>query len=188
MKSAIAFVALLLSIPPLLAQPPSGRGERMQPRYDALSEFMGLSASQIEGLKQTSAALREITGPLAREMFQLRKQLRQETKSDALDTEVINRLTGEMEGLKGQIQSESADSRQQARAILDSDQLAALDRLTEALSLQRSAQEATRLNLLEAPEGSQAGFGARRGGGFRHGSKGRRGPRGDDGNGGPALP
>ncbi len=181
MKSAIAFLAVLLSIPLLLAQPRSGRGERA-PQYDALSEFMGLNESQIESLKQVSAALRQITGPMAREMFQLRKQLREETKSDAPDQEMINQLTGEIEGLKGQIQSESVNSRQQALAILNSDQVAALERLTEALSLQRSAQEATRLNLLEAPESFQRSFGARRSGGFRRGARERAGPGGDDGN------
>ena len=119
---------------------------------EALISYLGLSESQLAGLREVHAQIREATQPVAEEARAKQQELRQAKQQDPPDTNLIGMLTMELEELAAKLVGIRADFQDDALAVLDANQLALLGALEDALALQAEARQAVGLNLISGGE------------------------------------
>ena len=118
----------------------------------ALIDYLGLSEFQLAALRDVQASIRDAAQPVAEEARAKRQELRQAKQQDPPDTNLIGMLTMELEELAERLASIRGDFQDDAAAVLDSNQLALLGALEDALALQAEARQAAGLNLISSGE------------------------------------
>jgi Spy/CpxP family protein refolding chaperone len=133
--------------------------------------MLALTEDQLTNLATVQRELREATKPLGEELRDLARQLRDVMKSDPVDEAMAADLRAAIKEKREEIGAARAESRLASQAFLTPEQMEKLAMLEEALALQKVAQQAVMLNLIE-------GSGMGRGFGIGMGGRGRRGQPG----------
>ena len=170
-----------------MGQTPVGPPDREPPPPDALQDYLQLTDLQVDELRNVAVELREAVRPIQQQIRDKQRELRAELRQEVPNTGLVGQIEVDIGNLKNEVAAIRADSKVRSRALLTSDQLAALDALENALSLMRPAMQAARANLIAPPEDFSFGRGgsSRRRAGSRGRPRGRAsGPRGH----GPQAP
>lgn len=162
---AIATMALGLTA---LAQPPRRGGERM----GHLKEYLSLTDTQVEGIRQTMKDQREGMRANAKEMRAKHEALRKQMESDSNDPTALGQAMIEVKNARKSMQASRKAAAEKLVASLTPEQKAKLDALKASAKNEPAAREAMRLGLIDPPEGAAAGEGR------RMGRPGGRGPGG----------
>ena len=176
-RTAAALTVILLCASVAMAQrgPRRGRGG---PQTEQLVAHLGLTADQIEALKEAHSQHGRQVRELQREIFRIRRELNTELRVDNPNTAVIAQFLVDIEGLNKQVKSLPEEFRQQTLATLRDEQKEALAALEQAKALQAAMRQAAMFGLLEdsgdpGPRFGRGGFRGRPGGfsgrGFRPG-------------------
>jgi len=174
MKKLTGFIAMLMLGGALMAQVGNPQDRRRRaPRVNELKEMLALTEQQMTNLAAIQKEMREATRPITEDLRALSQQLRDVMKSDPIDETAAADLRAAIEAKREEMEAAREESRLAAHTILSSDQMEILSKLEEALALQRAAQQAVTLNLIE---GSDYGRGFGRGMAGRN--MGRRGQPG----------
>lgn len=119
--------------------------ERPEPTFDAVTQFLALSDSQIVCLETNKSAAREAVAPSLDELHLLQIQLRQ-ARRNGEDTTAIE---SQIETLKASIKGLRETYQTTAVGCLDANQSAALAELQTAAELQREVREGAALLLID---------------------------------------
>lgn len=149
--------------PSLWAQARVGPPDHEAPTPDALQDYLQLTDLQVDELRAVAEDLREAVRPIQEQMRDKQRELRTELRQEVPNTGLVGQIEVDIENLKNGAEAIRADFMVQSRALLTSDQLAALDALENALSLMAPAVQAGRANLIALPEDFSFGRGGRRG-------------------------
>jgi Spy/CpxP family protein refolding chaperone len=184
MRKTTLFLAASLLVATAYAQ--QGQPGRFQARTaastDAIQTYLKLSDQQVTDLKALQTTMRVDIKPLAQQLADKTKTLRDELKKDPVDAATVSALRKDIDALKSQIGAKRDEYGVKARKVLSGDQLKALDALQQALALLPAARQAIGLNLMEVPEdlrgligrGGRMGAGAGMGAGSGRPMVGRR--------------
>jgi Spy/CpxP family protein refolding chaperone len=161
--------------------------QRPEPTFDNLKAQLKLTDAQVTNLQQIQTQTRQSMTALASEMRTKHDALRTLVASGSADANAVGRAVLEVEALRKRADTARTQAQTLARNVLTADQKAALTALENAQKLLPAIGEASRLGLLDRPEGADAGrrpFGFRGGPGAagfggpgRQGFGGPRGPR-----------
>ena len=165
-RTATALITILLCGSSAIAQwGPGRRG----PQAEQLATHLGLTADQVEALKEARSQHRQQVRALQREIFQKRREMRAELQGDNPNTAMIAQILVDIEGLNKQVKSLRDEFRQQTWATLGDEQKEAVAALEQAKALQPAIRQAAMFGLLEDSGGPGPRFG---GGGFMGGRGG----------------
>jgi len=155
MKTAQLLLAAALLAGTALAQQGAPRADMSPktPPTDAIKAYLKLTDQQATDLQALRTSLREAVRPLARQLADKTKTLREELKKDPVNATAVSTLRAEINDLKVQISAKRDEYGAKSRKVLSGEQLAALDALQQALSLLPAARQAIGLNLIDIPEG-----------------------------------
>ncbi|MCS7315230.1 MAG: hypothetical protein RMI94_04810 [Bryobacterales bacterium] len=118
---------------------------------DALKSYLGLQDSQIESLRQLRQQQTQAIQSLVAELAARQRALREQLDRGVTDTAALGRALLEIEGLRKRLTEVENAARNQALAILSSDQRAKLDALEQARKLEAAVRQAIALGLLAPP-------------------------------------
>ncbi|MGJ5815011.1 Spy/CpxP family protein refolding chaperone [Paludibaculum fermentans] len=161
----------------LLAQGPGGPGfrrngmgprpQQMQPagNADALKQYLGLTDTQVQQLKDLRKQQAESQRPAMEQIRDKRQQLRDAVQSASPDSALIGQLTVDIKKLTEAMLANRTDLQAKAQALLTPDQKTKMAALEQAQKLMQAAGQATALGLLAPPAGmaGQGGMGRRAG-------------------------
>jgi len=167
MKIVTVWMVVLLCCGVLPAdQRPFDRAPRADGiQADQLKTYLGLSDQQLQDLKALQGQFREAARPIAEQLGEKAKELRQARQQDPVDEALVSRLQAEIAGLQSQVAVLRTQFQSHAQGVLTADQMARLAALEQALALVPAAHQAAALNLLDAPEGAPGrGMGPQSGG------------------------
>jgi Spy/CpxP family protein refolding chaperone len=150
---------ILLAATAFAQQGPPARRPGNGPGLQALKTYLNLTDAQVTALAAVQTSLRNAIQPLAQDLAAKTKALRDENSKTTPDPNVVSQLKSEIASLRDQIQTQRSSFRAQAQALLTSDQIAALNKLEQALKLLVTAREAAALDLIDFPEGFGGGPG-----------------------------
>jgi len=124
-----------------------------------LKEYLGLTDDQITDIRTLQKTQREQLRPLAQQMAQTSRQLREELQKEPVDSAVVSNLRAQIKALTAELQAKQKEYTQQLRATLNADQQAKLAELEEAMKqrdadLRAIARQAAMLGLIDAPRNS----------------------------------
>ncbi len=139
--------------------PVQGTATAARPGLQALQTYLNLTDDQVTNLKAVETSLRSTIKPLFQNLVTKRQALRAENQKTTPDPTVITQLNQDIANLLSEIEVQRDAYRKQALAVLTTDQLAQLDKLTQALLLVPVGRAAVALDLISAPQG----FGGMRG-------------------------
>jgi hypothetical protein len=156
----VCALCLLVANVSLIAQ--AGDRERPEPTYDAVVEYLGITADQLECLDANRDNFLDAVEPSQQQLRDLKRQFRQAAR-DGADTTSIQSQIDAVEAVISGIRSDYTGS---AQACIGG-QTAALAELIAAETLMVEVGQAARLMLLqptsERPEGRRGGRRSRRG-------------------------
>ena len=186
MRLAILTLATMIAVgglwaPSLGAQGPVGPPDREPPTPDALQDYLQLTDLQLDELRTVAAELREAVRPIQQQIRDKQRELRAELRQEVSNTGLVGQIEVDIENLKNEAAAIRTGFMVRSRALLTSDQVAALDALENALALMAPAMQAARANLIAPPEDFSFGRGGssrRRGGRGRMGGPRGHGPQG----------
>jgi len=176
-KFWIAALAGLLCIATLaIAQGPHHRGPGGPERvgrarganFESLKTYLGLTDTQVAGLRQARTDGFDLAKPAMKENAQKARDLRAEMNKANPDSNTVGRLMTEMKQSREQNRSTQTQIRDKSMAILTEAQKAKLKALEDAASLQEAIREARMSGLLNAPAGSTGDSMMHGGRGFKH--------------------
>lgn len=158
-----------------------GERRRRGPQLDKLQETLSLTDTQLQALRDNSAAMREEIRAATEGARETREAMREEMAQDNPNEAIIAQHLTAMSEVRDEVEAIRARFRDSALALLDESQKAKLAEIEAAMELARLAPGAAALNLIEAPQGHRF-----RGPGF--GPRGKHGPHGPQGPGGRFRP
>ena len=152
MKLFILTLAAMIGAAGLAAQAPMIAPNHEPPTPDALQNYLQLTDLQVTDLTAVNAALREAVHPIRQQIREKQHELRGELRQEVPNTGLVGQIEVDIKNLKNEAAAIRADFMVQSRALLTSDQVAALGALENALSLVAPATQAVRANLIEPQE------------------------------------
>jgi len=160
----LQLIPLSLFAVALLAQ---GPGDPRMHRMGApgkttdVQSYLGLTDAQISTLTQLRQSEMAALKPIFQQIGPLRQSLRTQGQSGSADATAVGKLVLSIQSLEQQATPIRASFQQQATAVLTADQKTKLAALESAAALMPAIHEATGLNLLTPPKGSEGpgGFG-----------------------------
>jgi Spy/CpxP family protein refolding chaperone len=160
MKKLTGIIAMFLLSGVLMAQVGDGTQQRRRraPRINEVKELLALTEQQMTDLAAVQREMRGAAQPITQELRDLAMQLRDVVKSDPVDEAAAADLRAAIKAKREEIGALRSESRLAAHSILTAEQMETLAKLEEALALQRAAEQAVMLNLIEGPERGR-GFG-----------------------------
>ncbi|MFN8007432.1 MAG: periplasmic heavy metal sensor [Terriglobia bacterium] len=174
MKRWTSLLVFTLSLGTLLAQDPSAPSGPPwgPPSFDALKTFLQLTDKQVQDLTALQTSFRDAVKPIHEQIRTKEKDLHTEMGKGSPDSALVAQLLVDIKGLRSQIKSKRDELRPQLLALLSDSQKNSLATLQQALTLQQTAHQAARLDLIDGPQtgsGPGPGFGGMRKGMLRHG-------------------
>ena len=163
-----------------------GFGDRPRRSPDAVIEALNLTGEQVSALRDLRRSQFEAMRPLGGEVRELGRQLREEMSKESPIPTAAGQFLVDMKTKRDEIKALTQQFQDQARGLLDENQLAALNELESGREMGQAIRQATGLGLLSPQEGGfrgrggpggfgGRGFGMRRFGGHRGGFGGGHG-------------
>jgi len=155
-------IAITLIATAAFAQGPGGRQHGMAAgKTTAVQSYLNLTDAQITSLQQLRQSEMAALKPIFQQIGPLRHSLRTEEQSSSADATTVGKLVLSIQNLEQQAAPIRASYQQQALAVLTAPQKTQLAALQSAAALMPAIHEATELNLLTPPKGSEGpgGFG-----------------------------
>ncbi len=150
----------------LLAQRPPGPGPRPRmglgqdaPAMAELKTYLGLTDGQLQHLQQERRATGDEIGPLARDIAQKQRALREQLDAGSTDASALGRLLVDVESLRKQIESKREATRVRAVSVLTPEQRTRLKTLEDVARLGDEVRQAIGAGLLDPPEDGSGGLG-----------------------------
>lgn len=120
-------------------------------QFEALKTYLGLSDTQVAGLRQARTDAREQSKPTMQANAQKARDLRAEMSKANPDSNTVGRLMTEMKQSRDQGLASQSQVRDKSLAILTEAQKAKLKALEDAASLQDAVREARASGLIGTP-------------------------------------
>jgi periplasmic protein CpxP/Spy len=158
-------IVITLAASALFAQGPGGpRMHRMSPQAKTteVQSYLNLTDAQISTLQQLRQSEMAALKPIFQQIGPMRQSLRSQAQSSSADATAVGKLVLSIQSLEQQAAPIRSSFQQQALNVLTADQKTKLAALQSAAALMPTIHEATALNLLTPPKGSEGpgGFGA----------------------------
>lgn len=157
-------IGIALAASSLFAQAPGGhRMHRMfaQVGTTEVQSYLNLTDAQISTLQQLRQSEMAALKPVFQQIAPLRDSLRTQEQNGNPDAAAVGKLVLSIQSLEQQAAPIRSSFQQQALAVLTSAQKTKLASLESAAAMMPTIHEATALNLLTPPKGSEGlgGFG-----------------------------
>ncbi|MDX2149545.1 MAG: hypothetical protein SFV54_02345 [Bryobacteraceae bacterium] len=119
--------------------------------YKAVTDYLGLSAAQLDTLRRVQQQRREAEAAIYRQMSEKQRTIEELLRSNTMDALRVGQLTLEINALRRQLPLNDGPYREQALAALTEAQKQRLPGLVQALKLQQAGWEAVDLSIVENP-------------------------------------
>jgi Spy/CpxP family protein refolding chaperone len=151
-------VSITLAATAVFAQGPGGF--RMHPmsaqaKTTEVQSYLNLTDTQISSLQQLRQSEMAALKPIFQQIGPLHQSLRTQEQSSSADATAVGKLVLSIQSLEQQAAPIRSSYQQQALAVLTADQKTKLAALESAAALLPTIYEATALNLLTPPKGSE---------------------------------
>ena len=156
MKFRLILIALAASA--LVAQGPGGphmHGMAAGAKTTAVQAYLNLTDTQVSSLQQLHHSEMAALRPIYEQMGPLHQNLRSQSQGAGADPAAVGKLVLTIQALEQQAAPIRSSYQQQALAVLTAAQKTQLAALQSAAALMPAIHEATALNLLAPPEGSE---------------------------------